>query len=124
MGTEKLDTEVRQEQLAQAALSLITTQGLKGLSLDSRRQDGANRANYMLEADTTHARFQEKIRAYWAHIEQGRHEKSRDPGVPSADRDVDGRPGEQPGSLRSVRTAGKSAEVLLLYTSQQAPGKH
>ncbi|MGD0777478.1 MAG: TetR/AcrR family transcriptional regulator [Candidatus Solibacter sp.] len=33
MGTEKLDTEVRQEQLAQAALSLITTQGLKGLSV-------------------------------------------------------------------------------------------
>ena len=30
MGTEKLDTEVRQEQLAQAALSLITSQGLKG----------------------------------------------------------------------------------------------
>ena len=33
MGTEKLNTEVRQEQLAQAALSLITTQGLKGLSV-------------------------------------------------------------------------------------------
>ena len=33
MGTEKLDTEIRQEQLAQAALSLITTQGLKGLSV-------------------------------------------------------------------------------------------
>lgn len=33
MGTEKLDTEVRQEQLAQAALSLIGTQGLKGLSV-------------------------------------------------------------------------------------------
>ncbi len=33
MGTEKLDTEVRQEQLAQAALSLITAQGLKGLSM-------------------------------------------------------------------------------------------
>ena len=33
MGTEKLETEVRQEQLAQAALSLITTQGLKGLSV-------------------------------------------------------------------------------------------
>src|ERR1039458_5267097 len=33
MGTEKLDTEVRQEQLAQAALTLITTQGLKGLSV-------------------------------------------------------------------------------------------
>ena len=46
--------------------------------LDSRRPDGANRANYMLEADrstATHARFQEKIRAYWAYIEQGRHEK-------------------------------------------------
>ena len=33
MGTEKLDTEVRQEQLAQAALSLITTQGPKSLSV-------------------------------------------------------------------------------------------
>jgi AcrR family transcriptional regulator len=33
MGTEKLDTEIRQEQLAQAALSLITTRGLKGLSV-------------------------------------------------------------------------------------------
>ena len=33
MSTEKLNTEVRQEQLAQAALSLITTQGLKGLSV-------------------------------------------------------------------------------------------
>ena len=33
MGTEKLETEVRQEQLAQAALSLITTRGLKGLSV-------------------------------------------------------------------------------------------
>jgi AcrR family transcriptional regulator len=33
MATEKLGTEVRQEQLAQAALSLITTQGLKGLSV-------------------------------------------------------------------------------------------
>ena len=33
MGTEKLDTEVRQEQLAQAALSLITNQGLKSLSV-------------------------------------------------------------------------------------------
>ena len=46
--------------------------------LDSRRPDGANRANYALEADrstTTHARFQEKIRAYWAYIEQGRHQK-------------------------------------------------
>jgi len=46
--------------------------------LDLRRPEGANRANYMLEADrstTTHARFQEKIRAYWAYIEQGRHEK-------------------------------------------------
>lgn len=33
MGTEKLDTEVRQEQLAQAALKLMTTLGLKGLSV-------------------------------------------------------------------------------------------
>ena len=33
MATEKLDTELRQEQLAQAALSLITTHGLKGLSV-------------------------------------------------------------------------------------------
>src|ERR1019366_10414432 len=32
-STEKLDTEVRREQLAQAALSLITTQGLKSLSV-------------------------------------------------------------------------------------------
>jgi len=117
------DTEVRQEQLAQAALSLITTQGLKGLSLDSRRQDGANRANYMLEADTTHARFQEKIRATGRILSKGVTKKSRDPGVPSADRDVDGGPGEEPVSLRSVRTAGKSAEIFL-YTSQQAPGKH
>lgn len=46
--------------------------------LDSRRPEGANRANYMLEADrstTSQARFQEKLRAYWAYIEQGRHEK-------------------------------------------------
>lgn len=46
--------------------------------LDTRRPEGANRANYMLEADrstTTQIRFQEKIRAYWAYIEQGRHEK-------------------------------------------------
>lgn len=33
MGTEKHNTEVRQEQLAQAALKLISTQGLKGLSV-------------------------------------------------------------------------------------------
>jgi AcrR family transcriptional regulator len=33
MATEKLNTEARQEQLAQAALSLITTQGLKRLSV-------------------------------------------------------------------------------------------
>ena len=33
MATEKLGTEVRQEQLAEAALSLITAQGLKGLSV-------------------------------------------------------------------------------------------
>ncbi len=46
--------------------------------LDSRRPEGANRANYVLEADrstTTQARFLEKIRAYWAYIEQGHHEK-------------------------------------------------
>jgi hypothetical protein len=46
--------------------------------LDSRRAEGANRANFALEADrstTTQGRFQEKIRAYWAYIEQGRHEK-------------------------------------------------
>jgi Replication-relaxation len=46
--------------------------------LDSRRLEGANRANYALEADrstTTQTRFQEKLRAYWAYIEQGRHEK-------------------------------------------------
>jgi hypothetical protein len=46
--------------------------------LDSRRQEGANRANYMLEADrstTTHTRFEDKIRAYWAYIEQGRHQQ-------------------------------------------------
>ena len=33
MCTEKVDTEVRQEQLAQAALKLMTTLGLKGLSV-------------------------------------------------------------------------------------------
>jgi AcrR family transcriptional regulator len=32
---EKLDTEIRQEQLAQAALALIATQGLQGLSVAS-----------------------------------------------------------------------------------------
>jgi hypothetical protein len=45
---------------------------------DSRRPEGANRANFALEADrstTSQSRFQEKIRAYWAYIEQGRHEK-------------------------------------------------
>lgn len=46
--------------------------------LDSRRPEGANRASYALEADrstATQTRFQEKLRAYWAYIEQGRHEK-------------------------------------------------
>jgi hypothetical protein len=46
--------------------------------LDSRRGKGANRANFDLEADrspTILTRFQEKLRAYWAYIEQGRHEK-------------------------------------------------
>ncbi|GAB64151.1 MAG: TetR/AcrR family transcriptional regulator [Candidatus Jettenia sp.] len=33
MSTEKLDTEVRQSQIAQAALSLIASYGLKGLSI-------------------------------------------------------------------------------------------
>lgn len=45
---------------------------------DRRRHEGANRANFALEADrstTTQVRFQEKLRAYWAYIEQGRHEK-------------------------------------------------
>jgi len=46
--------------------------------LDSRRPDGSNRAHYALEADrstSTQTRFQDKIRAYWAYIEQARHEK-------------------------------------------------
>ena len=46
--------------------------------LDPRRPEGANRANHVLEADrstATHSRFQEKLRAYWAYIEQGRHQK-------------------------------------------------
>jgi hypothetical protein len=45
---------------------------------DLQRPEGGRRANYALEADrstTSHARFQEKIRAYWAYIEQGLHEK-------------------------------------------------
>ncbi len=45
---------------------------------DLQRPEGARRASYALEADrstTSHARFQEKIRAYWAYIEQGLHEK-------------------------------------------------
>jgi AcrR family transcriptional regulator len=33
MGTAKLGTEVRQEQIAEAALALIATQGVKGLSM-------------------------------------------------------------------------------------------
>ncbi|MDN3513690.1 MAG: TetR/AcrR family transcriptional regulator [Candidatus Brocadia sp.] len=33
MSAEKLDTEVRQDQIAQAALSLVATHGLKGLSM-------------------------------------------------------------------------------------------
>lgn len=33
MSTEKLDTEVRQDQIAQAALSLVASHGLKGLSM-------------------------------------------------------------------------------------------
>lgn len=33
MAAEKLDTEIRQEQIAQAALSLLATHGLKGLSV-------------------------------------------------------------------------------------------
>jgi len=33
MAAQKLDTEIRQEQIAQAALSLIAAQGLKGLSV-------------------------------------------------------------------------------------------
>jgi len=33
MSTEKIETEIRQEQLAQAALSLMTVNGLKGLSV-------------------------------------------------------------------------------------------
>jgi len=33
MSTEKLDTKIRQEQLAQAALNLITTHGLKAISV-------------------------------------------------------------------------------------------
>lgn len=46
--------------------------------LDSRRPEGANRANFVLEADrstSSQTRFQEKIRAYWAYIEQARHEQ-------------------------------------------------
>ena len=45
---------------------------------DSCRPEGANRAHFVLEADRStanHARFQEKIRAYWSYIEQGLHEK-------------------------------------------------
>lgn len=33
MGTEKLKTEVRQEQIAQAAVDLVGSQGMKGLSM-------------------------------------------------------------------------------------------
>ncbi len=33
MAREKLDTEIRQEQIAQAALSLIASRGIKGLSV-------------------------------------------------------------------------------------------
>lgn len=43
---------------------------------DPERPEGANRANFALEADrstTTQTRFEEKIRAYWSYIEQGRH---------------------------------------------------
>lgn len=46
--------------------------------VDSRRPEGANRANFMLEADrstASHTRFQEKIRAYWGYVEQGLHEQ-------------------------------------------------
>jgi hypothetical protein len=45
---------------------------------DLRREEGADRANYALEADrstTAHARFEEKLRAYWNYIDQGLHEK-------------------------------------------------
>jgi AcrR family transcriptional regulator len=35
MSTEKLNTEIRQEQIAQAALSLVSTQGLKKLNVAS-----------------------------------------------------------------------------------------
>lgn len=33
MSTEKLDTEIRQDQIAQAALTLVASHGLKGLSM-------------------------------------------------------------------------------------------
>lgn len=33
MGTEKLDTKIRQDQISQAALSLVASHGLKGLSM-------------------------------------------------------------------------------------------
>jgi hypothetical protein len=45
---------------------------------DSRRPEGANRTHFALEADrstTSHARFEDKLRAYWNYIEQGLHEK-------------------------------------------------
>jgi hypothetical protein len=45
---------------------------------DSRRQPGANRANFFLEADrstATQTRFKDKIRAYWHYLEQGLHAK-------------------------------------------------
>ena len=45
---------------------------------DSRRPEGANRANFFLEADRsseTHTRFRDKIRAYWHYLEQGLHAK-------------------------------------------------
>lgn len=45
---------------------------------DSRRQPGANRANFFLEADrstATQTRFKDKILAYWHYLEQGLHTK-------------------------------------------------
>ncbi|HLJ48450.1 MAG TPA: replication-relaxation family protein [Bryobacteraceae bacterium] len=41
---------------------------------DTRRDPGSNRKHFFLEADrstTSHDRFQKKVRAYWAYLEQG-----------------------------------------------------
>ncbi len=75
-GTELHDSVVAMDKNGTSRLP-VRPDGFFAL-LDTRRPEGANRANFALEVDrstTSQKRYQEKIRAYWAYIEQGRPEK-------------------------------------------------